>query len=432
MGKQFFIVILCLGLIIRLFVIPISLEKAEAFGETFFDEYGGIARNIVDGYGFSYNWHSEMRPTSIHSPLYPYLLATIMAISGSFRATVFVMIGLNIIVSLSTACLIYWFCNKHFSERIALLACAVFTFYPTQVYYAADGTPTVLYQLMLLGTFMTTYSLYEHTTNRNALAWGGMIGISALSYSMVLGVSPLLAVFILFADRGKHLGARLGVIAIGAATALLICLPWTIRNYCVHQRIVPIRDQAGTNLWWGNGPYATGGIIDLAGNELGVFPSEIASVLTSYSNEVDADRYLYDSAVTYMWYNKSRTLKLWGNKLLTFWWFRGSDFTFGSSYEIRYMFKMSKAALIFLSFTGFVCMICRKKRMLGLLAVIVILSVTFSYMLFHTGRVRYFVPLESILVIGAAYGLEILFFRVIEQLNRNKLTTLGHYSRKGE
>src|SRR5207249_1340806 len=40
--------------------------------------------------------------------------------------------------------------------------------------------------------------------------------------------------------------------ALAAAVALLCCLPWTIRNYAVFHRLIPLRSNFPFELWLGN------------------------------------------------------------------------------------------------------------------------------------------------------------------------------------
>ncbi len=43
--------------------------------------------------------------------------------------------------------------------------------------------------------------------------------------------------------------------ALATGVAALCCLPWTIRNYKVFHRVVPLRSTFGLQLWLGNNPY---------------------------------------------------------------------------------------------------------------------------------------------------------------------------------
>src|SRR5207245_6064336 len=50
---------------------------------------------------------------------------------------------------------------------------------------------------------------------------------------------------------------RIGLCALATLVFVLTLLPWTIRNYRIHGRLVPVTTMGGVVLWEGNNPYVT-------------------------------------------------------------------------------------------------------------------------------------------------------------------------------
>ena len=397
-------VLLACALAVRLAALPVGLRQAGARGLTYYDEYGGIARNIVEGRGFSYHWYGATHPTSIHAPAYPYILAGLFGLFGFERGGALAVLIFNVLLSMLFLYFVFR-CTEHLLGVLsALCAIAVLALYPSQIYYAASGLPTVLYEGLLLVVLYFAWRLREKPSYRRAAAWGISIGATALSYTFVLVLAPMLALWIVISAGASRLRRYIGPIAAAALIAVIACAPWTIRNHRVHGRWIPIRDQAGTNLWWGNGPLATGDAVASIGHSRAGFPEEIAAVLGGIPNEVDQDRYLRDQAIEYMRAHPVRTLRLWGLKLWNFWWFHTGMVAAASGMgRLMLLVKITRGLLLAAAASGFV-LLWRTRRDLVALGLICCAAISIIFMITLSGKVRYFTPLEPILAMAAGYA----------------------------
>lgn len=390
------LVLLFLAFLLRMAAVPINLRMAERRGIRFYDEYGGIAQNIVEGHGFSYAWQGPLRPTSIHAPLYPYLLAGMFTVFGIDRAAPAVII-LNILISIGLLWHVHGFLRRNFGAGPALLGLAILVFLPTQIYYSSSGLPTVLYATGLSLVMMQAWRTWHKPDAANGALWGLLIGGCALSYSFVLVLVPFLVLWLILSVPAPRRTLAFSAAAIAVAVAILMCVPWTIRNYHVHGRWILIRDQGGINLWWGNQQYATGGAMDKRGICLGTIPPEASKVMEAFDNEVDADRYMGRLAREEMRANPGRTMALWARKIGMFWWFTSGPRTAGLGIEqVMPVLMLSKGLLLLFSGWGMI-LLASRHRALAVLILIVCLSITFVHMVFHAGNIRYFFPLEPIL-----------------------------------
>jgi 4-amino-4-deoxy-L-arabinose transferase-like glycosyltransferase len=96
---------------------------------------------------------------------------------------------------------------------------------------------------------------------RDWLGYGLLWGVALLTNVTLISLLPLLLGWLAYRRRKPSLDSRdpVGLIkAIFAkpifalGIAVLCCVPWTIRNYLVFHRIVPMRSTLGLQMWIGN------------------------------------------------------------------------------------------------------------------------------------------------------------------------------------
>jgi 4-amino-4-deoxy-L-arabinose transferase-like glycosyltransferase len=225
-------------------------------------ETGKIARSIVTGHGFGNPYYGvNTGPTAEIAPVFPYLLAGIMAVFGIYtKASALVMLGLNSLFSALTCIPIFFLAKKSFGLREARWATWIWAFFPYAVYFSAvsmwDHALTALFLALLL--LVAVY--LEESTNLWAWAGFGLLwGMGALTCPVVLGTLPFLVAWV--CHRLHRQGKKWGLPAVAAVLALLATLaPWMIRNYrTFHQPVflkdgLPLAFLAGnlgnTPHWW--------------------------------------------------------------------------------------------------------------------------------------------------------------------------------------
>ncbi len=409
--NRIFFSIILLALVLRLVALPIGLRMYDSRGIRFYDEYGGIAQNIADGHGFSYAWGGPLRPTSIHAPLYPYFLAGVFKVMGQGRSAAVGVMLTNIFVSLLMITLLFRFLREIWGEGTALIGMLVVSLYPPQVYYSVSGLPTCMYTAgMFLAVLLTWRTRQEPTVAKGAI-WGLVIGLCALSYSFIVILAPLLIVWLVATADRRMRPRAIRAATVGVVVAIIVCVPWTLRNYQVHGRWIVIRDQGGINLWWGNYEQATGGAKTKDGVGLGIIPPEAEEIMRTFDNEVDADRYMGKLAKKAILADPGRTLRLWMDKLGMFWWFAPGNRVKGSGLDpFLPLLKVFKAVFLVLALGGMVSVFSRNKS-LFFLVFCVCFAITGLHMVFHAGNIRYFFPLEPILAIPIAFVLSQLLAR---------------------
>jgi hypothetical protein len=193
-----------------------------------------VANGIVDGRGFSDPFNSlshgalvfgtlgEPAPTAFHPPLFPALLAIPSALGlDSYRAH-----QLFGCVLAAASVPVIGLVGRRLAGATGGLAAAgiAAVFLPL----VADDSLLLsesVYGLLIALVLLTALRLRELPSARRALELGVAIGLAALTRSEALLLLPFLALPIVWRSEGRG-----RAIALTCAAALLVCLPWCVRN----------------------------------------------------------------------------------------------------------------------------------------------------------------------------------------------------------
>lgn len=240
--------VLLVGLVLRL----VLLWRFADVGLAIHDErdYDQIAVSIVQQGEFAL---TPGQLTSIRPPLYPALVAGIYSVAGvqNYQAVRVV----QIVLSLVTAGLVYLLARRVYDQRVALVAAGLYCIYPSLVGATALVLTETLFTLLLCG-FLLLVERYFTTKSRAALAAAGLVlGLAALTRSVVWLFPPFAALFVLFLGSEKSWSGRL----LSAATFVLVfaatLAPWTIRNTRLQQTFTTVDVMGGRNVMMGNYEY---------------------------------------------------------------------------------------------------------------------------------------------------------------------------------
>ena len=252
-------VALALRLIVMVYVYPIQLDPARdhwAFGY----ETGRIARSIAEGHGFGNPLFADTGPTAWMTPVYTYIVAGVFELFGVFtKASALVILSLNAVTSALTCLPIFFFARKSFSKRAGLWAGWMWAVLPYSIYWPVERIwDTWLTTLLLAILFCLALRLAESARVRDWVGFGLLSGAAALTDPAVLSVLPLLALWALWRlyrspEARKDYYSR-GMMAAASAmlAALVIVLPWFVRNRHTFHKFIPFRDNFALALRVGN------------------------------------------------------------------------------------------------------------------------------------------------------------------------------------
>jgi hypothetical protein len=248
--KKWAILIFGVAFIIRLIYL-LQIKSNPFFNTPMVDELWNIQwANEILNKSF---WGTQVY---FRGPLYPYLLALFLKITGS---SYFWTRLIQMIISAATVSVTYLLGRRFFSERIARLGSIFLAIYGTIIFYDAMFLiPVIFVFLNILGLYL----LARNRDNPSLVSYffiGLVFGLSAIARPNILFVLPFLAVWIFLHFR-RRIETRSNIILIllfFIGVGLPIA-PVTIRNYVVADDFVLISSQGGINLYLGNNTAAEG------------------------------------------------------------------------------------------------------------------------------------------------------------------------------
>ncbi|HZP64012.1 MAG TPA: hypothetical protein VFB28_11400 [Terriglobales bacterium] len=217
-----------------------------------YNEFAHIASSVVSGCGYCSPWaNTPLAPTAVEPPVFSYLLALIFKFAGVYSyKSLCIAILLNALFSAITAVLLFRVAKRDFGAPVAVLATWVWSCW---LYEAAMGIR--LWESSLAALLLTAaiFVVPYVSRSRTLLPWllfGILAAIAGLTNTTLLAVFPLLWFWLWWGARSSQgTGKRL---AVSITTFIVLMIPWTIRNYEVFGRVMPVRDNFGLELWLGN------------------------------------------------------------------------------------------------------------------------------------------------------------------------------------
>jgi 4-amino-4-deoxy-L-arabinose transferase-like glycosyltransferase len=247
-----------LGLIIRLaFGLIYWVDRPLTHDER---EYLALAASLSSGRGFIYDAAFETGTAQQfgRAPGYPAFLAALDGGRPEPSSTPTRVKVAQSIVGAATVCLIGLIALGSAGARAGVAAAFAAALYPPLAWIPAYALSEALYCLAALATafvFQAALDRLAPSTGPQAARLialaGALAGAAALIRPAMLFFLPVAAGWLLFRRRPW--------LAVGfVAAAAVVILPWTWRNFRVHDRFVLIASEGGVTFWTGNHPLARG------------------------------------------------------------------------------------------------------------------------------------------------------------------------------
>lgn len=202
--------------------------------------YQIIAFNILDKHCFCLSPQNTAVSTVTRVPLWPLLISAVSLVAG--RANIFARLFLSF-ADAGTCVLIYLFARDLFNRRLGLVAGLIACIYPALYIYTGWMYAEALFTFLLTAICYCVLRIQRNEGKSRSL-WilcGVLLALLALTRPngiVVAGLVILWAAFLVWHKRLPR-GALIGALIAVAITCALI-LPWTIRNYLVSHRFVPL------------------------------------------------------------------------------------------------------------------------------------------------------------------------------------------------
>ncbi len=231
--------ILALGLVLRLLWLFARWDAGFVLDEA---EYVRIAEAIrAGGYLDNDRW---LRP-----PLFPLWLAPLLTPGGgvAIARLAQVVLGTLLIVLIYRLTLAAWH-NGPRALLAALLAALYFPLIAFSNYLMAE----TLLLVLLCSLLLVLLAFVRRPSPWGAAGAGVLLGLAMLTKPIALACVPALLVALWNGER--QWATRLRSMSLALALCVLVLAPWTVRNWNVHQRFIPLDTTAGFNLWFGSRP----------------------------------------------------------------------------------------------------------------------------------------------------------------------------------
>lgn len=218
--------------------------------------YARISRALFEGEGFTQGdgpGYRHLQPASNYSPGLPLLVAGVYEIRGAAdeRAARIVLALLG-----SLAVPFAFLLGRRLGGPTAgLIAAVPAAIYPATLEYGGMLMTEPLATTLLAGALLAFLHAVEVRRPWPWVGTGLLLGALAMlrpEYAVLVPLLPVLGALSLYRDRGRFDRGLLAGPALALACACLVVLPWTIRNFVVFDRFVPISTGGGQVLYEGS------------------------------------------------------------------------------------------------------------------------------------------------------------------------------------
>ncbi|MCJ7491942.1 MAG: glycosyltransferase family 39 protein [Dehalococcoidia bacterium] len=239
------IIVLAIGLRVA-WIAYVSPNPADGrLDDTAFYDHAG--RALADGKGYV---HFYGLPTAQWPPAYPFMLA---GMYKAFGHHIIIPKLVNALAGGLTCLLIYLIAARVFDRRVGLVAAFLFAVFPGQLFWSSllmtESLTPALLCLMLLLFMMWVVERRDAGWLRHGTL-GALFGVAVLAR----GEGPVLmlaalVVWRLVVPSWRQYAREAGLFT---AAAVLVVLPWTVRNAISMHAFVPVSSAAGHTLLAGH------------------------------------------------------------------------------------------------------------------------------------------------------------------------------------
>jgi len=280
-----------------------------------------IARYLINGYGYSWDWYKMIppQPTAILAPLYTYFIALFMMIFDEPARYIYIVQAvLNSLVIIPG-----YFLGKYYGgTKNGLILAIILGVFPEITYMPVKMVAEVISIVMVfLGIYL--YLKYKDDLIANhkttGFIWLGiLLGIATLIKDNSAFIFLACFIGLLFIRINYKIWLKAAFL-FGLAFTLTIS-PWLVRNYIVFDKPV-FRTMYGFNLWRGNHPCATGTgrLANGFGSETCLDQKYLDYIEKNHpSTELGIDKFYKDEAIKFIKADKMRYAELTLKRLFYF------------------------------------------------------------------------------------------------------------------
>ena len=227
----------------------------------FAQETGNIAYSLASGKGFSNPFRLETGPTAWLTPVYPLLVAATFKLFGVFTvASFFFLVFLNVLFSTAICVPIFRVGKRIAGLAVGATAAWLWALFPGAIMVPFEWIWDTSLSALLAATILwATLELADSSRVRDWCGYGLLWGFTLMTNPSLGSLLPFLLGWAAY--RAQRRGATTSSTAsvpwlkrsvLALAVATLCCVPWTLRNFAVFNRFVPLRSNFPLELYIGN------------------------------------------------------------------------------------------------------------------------------------------------------------------------------------
>ena len=419
--------------------VAIGIIGPDSNGPSYWSESGVIAQNLLQGQGYTYDFYGlrTARPLqSFMPPLFIWLLYACLRLSTQPALALTVV---QAILSSFTAVAIFLLAVQLSSRwAVALLSGLAAACYPVMVLMVTMPISLTLHLVLLAWALVLTMLLARKPAGVLALATGTLWGLLVLGRPATLAFLPLVMLWLWWNHCSWHDLLKLSALLLVAV--IVVLLPWTVRNYRIHDRLVLVSTNSGATFWNGNNPFSTGtghlvytakfdeylghahdpsqpSVVQLQPYPL---PSNLQAEVETLS-EIELDRRQLQAGLAFIREQPKAWLTLMAQKTIGFLWFRRN---IGALYDAAWTtyYRPVYIALVILLLVGLVVS-ARDWRRYSLLYLLFIF-----YTVIHVAynvQTRYRWEIEPFFLIFAALGMVAVYDWIFAGRHRSGIKTIA-------
>ena len=238
---------LALGTVVRLGI----FTQTSDLGPEIVDErhYTQLAGSLLAGHGFAWG---PGEPTSSRPPAYPAVLAATWIVAGDHNYQA--VRAVQLAFAAATAWLVYLLARRAFDERVAAYAAAAFWLYPSSIFFQFTILTETMFTMLLVAFVLLATMLVQSPRLSLALACGLVLGLGALTRSVLWPVPVVLCPMLLWLIAANWRTRLLLSAAVLAGYAVVVG-PWAVRNTTLQNAFTVVDTLGGFNLRMGNYQY---------------------------------------------------------------------------------------------------------------------------------------------------------------------------------
>ena len=320
-----FSVIFCIAFSLRIFA-------AIFFGDKILDhEFDVLARNFVNGFGYSY-WSllengeltNKYAPEALlHLPsaympiLYPLLVTLFVYVFGYNSTSVFLLLAFQSFLGAINCHMIGKIFEEKFNKKSFSLIYLT-AFFPLHIFMSTQISASTVYVFLISCVLLFYHRLLKFRDIKHSIFLGISLGLLTLSRADAILIIPAIIILLTFIHR--NISSKYTLVF--ALSSLLIIAPLSVRNYNTFGFFYPLTISGGLNLWLGNNDDATGSRMNYVVPYKPIpktIQDQIQSLKVDENYEVALDNIYKEEAKQFIINNPLKSVKLSIKKIIFFW-----------------------------------------------------------------------------------------------------------------